>query len=110
MPTAIECLAPGLRMTIVPWPSCISSRMRRLTSFSGMFEASISARLLKSTSKRPGQGEALMRVGKVEVEELSLRAPAELLGVHSHLMRETALLGGRARCAGQRRHTRTSSS
>jgi hypothetical protein len=54
------------------------------------------------------QCEAVERLAEIDVEESLLRAPAELLGVQSHLMGQHLLR--RQLASGYRRHTRTSSS
>ena len=82
MPTAMPCLAPGLWMTMLPWPWLISSRSFRLISVADSFSASNSARLLKSTSKAVGVEEILFLVGR---EETLLGAPGQLLGVHAQI-------------------------
>ena len=110
MPTAIECLAPGLRdddgavalgHQLADAEVDLFLRHVRRVDLGALVEVDV---------KGVGQREAAVLFVEVDVEELSLRAAAELLGVHAHLAGDALLLGGVSGRAAHLCHTRTSSS
>ena len=82
MPTAMPCLAPGLCMTMLPWPWLISSRSFRLISVADQLVRVELRALVEIDVEGGGIEEVLFFIRR---EEALLGAPGQLLRVHPQI-------------------------